>query len=355
MLSCIIFFVLLLGCQFVSKEQKLYQSGRQFVKEKKYPQAIGVFTDLSEFKDSNRLVEKLTYIVNGDYIGVGLAIVAAIRSDGTVIYKGGYEDTISEEEWRNIKAISINGEHLEALNASGEITSTFNTEIEELEQSSLNSVQAMIPVIEQLPHLKGVATFQSDYPNNVVALLEDGTVKVLGTYLSEDELENVYTWKDIKAVEGRNEVVMGLKNDGTVVAEGDYRYRDEVTKWTDIVAISTFYSAFGLKRDGTVVAAGPCAVTRCKVEEWTDIIAIAAGENHTVGLRNDGTVISTGSNKYGQRNIEDWTDIVAIDASYYYTLGLKSDGSLVLAGSYLDGTNLDVTEFSGLMVPQVYE
>jgi alpha-tubulin suppressor-like RCC1 family protein len=50
------------------------------------------------------------------------------------------------------------------------------------------------------------------------------------------------------------------------------------------------------------------------VSDWTDIVAIAAGSNHTVGLKSDGTVITVGSNIYGQCDVSDWVNIVAIVA-----------------------------------------
>ncbi|MNI70037.1 hypothetical protein D3C73_1258230 [compost metagenome] len=187
----------------------------------------------------------------------------------------------------------------------------------------------------------------------MVGLLEDGTVKALGSSLSEKDRATVHAWNDIVAIAQHGTFVVGLQSDGSVVAAGEYPGLDDVNQWKDIVALSAYNDTFGLKRDGTVVAAGPCKFGGCKVEDWSDIIAIAAGAHHTIGLKRDGTVLSTGDNSYGQRNIEDWTDIVAVDASFYYTIGLKRDGTLVLAGdSSLGGTPTPVvSDMSGLLVP----
>ena len=68
------------------------------------------------------------------------------------------------------------------------------------------------------------------------------------------------------------------------------------------------------------------------VWEWSDIVAIAAGQYHTVGLKSDGTVVAVGDNLYGQCEVSDWTDIVAVTAGDTLTVGLKSDGTLVIAG-----------------------
>ena len=65
----------------------------------------------------------------------------------------------------------------------------------------------------------------------------------------------------------------------------------------------------GLRSDGTVVAVGRDKEGQCSVSGWTDIVAVAAGGYHTVGLRSDGTVVATGRNDYGQCDLSDWTNI----------------------------------------------
>lgn len=42
------------------------------------------------------------------------------------------------------------------------------------------------------------------------------------------------------------------------------------------------------------------------VSGWRDIVAIAAGTNHTIGLKSNGTVVAVGWNEYGQCNVSDW-------------------------------------------------
>ena len=68
------------------------------------------------------------------------------------------------------------------------------------------------------------------------------------------------------------------------------------------------------------------------MSDWTDIVAISAGDEHTVGLKADGTVVAVGNNEYGQCDVSDWTDIVAISAGYWHTVGLKADGTIVAVG-----------------------
>ena len=145
-------------------------------------------------------------------------------------------------------------------------------------------------------------------------------------------------WDEIaerKTIAIGNDHVVGLKSDGTVVATG---WNDDgqcdVEDWTDIVAVAADYvHTVGLKSNGTVVATGDNDDGQCDVEDWTDIVAVAAGDNHTVGLKSDGTVVAAGKNDAGQCDVDGWTDIVAVAVGYDYTVGLKSDGTAVAVGS----------------------
>lgn len=79
------------------------------------------------------------------------------------------------------------------------------------------------------------------------------------------------------------------------------------------------------------IAVGGNEYGQCNTSEWTDIVAIAAGNYRTIGLKSDGTVLAIGNNKYGACDTESWTDIVAIAAGSP-TIGLKSDGTVVAVG-----------------------
>ena len=146
---------------------------------------------------------------------------------------------------------------------------------------------------------------------------------------------------------------VGLKADGTVVAYGPgvvVYLNDEpivmgdidsgkcdVSNWTNIVAISAGVEhTVGLKADGTVVATEYTGIWTYSgqrdVSNWTDIIAVSAGACHTVGLKADGTVVAVGDNDSGQCDVSNWTNIVAISAGSEHTVGLKADGTVVAVG-----------------------
>ena len=64
-----------------------------------------------------------------------------------------------------------------------------------------------------------------------------------------------------------------------------------------------------------MVAVGDNDDGQCEVADWTDIVAVSAGDWHTVGLKSDGTVVATkytgdSEDYYGQCDVADWTNIL---------------------------------------------
>ena len=60
------------------------------------------------------------------------------------------------------------------------------------------------------------------------------------------------------------------------------------------------------------------------------MVAVAAGQSHSLALRSDGTVVAWGSDLSGQTDVpEGLKDVVAIAAGDFYSLALKSDGTIV--------------------------
>lgn len=172
-----------------------------------------------------------------------------------------------------------------------------------------------------------------------VGLRADGTVVGAGLIGSDESGEiwkEIESWQDIVSITVGNGVT-GLKMDGTVVSTNL-----DLSDWADIVAISSGAVTVGLKADGTVLVAGNNYYKDvCNVEQWTDIVAIFAGNSSasgkawTIGLQSDGTVVATGDNGDGQCNIEDWIDIRSISVSSWekhITYGIKEDGTVLYAG-----------------------
>ena len=133
---------------------------------------------------------------------------------------------------------------------------------------------------------------------------------------------------------------IALSSDGTIITISDpeksfTKQIETIKTWTKITKIvCDGYTIIGLRSDGTVVANGENKYGECNIDSWTDIIDIATSGHHTVGLKSDGTVVATGKNENGQCDISEWKDIVSISVDIQTTYGLKKDGTVIATGDY---------------------
>ncbi|TCT15607.1 hypothetical protein EDC18_103315 [Natranaerovirga pectinivora] len=339
-------------------KEKRYNQAIEYIFKNQYPQAMGVLMDLGSYKNSDHLLEQIRYLIEGTYIGNGIWAVGAITDEGKVkvAYDGEYANNYYiTESWANIKSLSFrSGDSIEGLTIDGRIVTTNTVTKEELLNSKNVWTYAMADVVEAVSKWSDIKAFQGSYPLSVVGVTNEGFV--YAAYAYEDGSVKLEGWENIVSVADGRSYVIGLKVDGTVKSKVyDYLGEIDTSEWTDIVAISAGNSIIGLKKDGTVLSTGANKFGEGNVSEWTDIIAISTRGSCTLGLKSDGTVIATGRNTFGQMDVEDWTDIVAIAAGEYFSIGLKSDGSLVLSGdSSLSGAKTpDVSKMTGLYVPKV--
>ena len=180
---------------------------------------------------------------------------------------------------------------------------------------------------------------------HVIGLRPDGTVLADGD--NEYHQCDVSGWTDIVSVCAGGYFSLGLKANGTVVStQGKLNRNIDVRGWTRVVALAAGCEhAVALLDDGTCVASGSGEFGQCNVSGWTDIVDIACGSWHTLGLKADGTVVCCGYNKYGQLNLSEWKNIVALDGSDWCSFGLTEDGRVLAAGGWDDG---DVRLLKGL-------
>ncbi|MBQ7355109.1 MAG: hypothetical protein IJW62_06295 [Clostridia bacterium] len=193
------------------------------------------------------------------------------------------------------------------------------------------------------------ATLISAQPQKVASVDSDGNVYLGGNMIysatslitgvdpitGEPTYESVYL--PAVSVSCCDAAVVILLLDGTVrIADGSnasYKQED-LAEWTEIVAISAGnYHLLGLKADGTVVAAGSNLNGQCDTAELQNAVSIAAGDNHSLILHSDGTVTALGNNLAGICNTSDWSDIIAISAGTLHSIGLKADGTVVVLGN----------------------
>ena len=197
-----------------------YNKAGELAAEGSYIEALSMYRQLDNYKDSKEKAEDLSYRLNFNLvISAGATHTLGLKKDGTVVATGyNKHGECNVGGWTDIVAVSAGATHTLGLKKDGTV----------------------------------VATGSNDY----------GQCDVGG-------------WTDIVAVSAGDGYgyTVGLKKDGTVVATGSNKYGAcDVGGWTDIVAVSGGFShTVGLKKDGTVVAIGCNGDGQCDVGDWTDI------------------------------------------------------------------------------------
>jgi alpha-tubulin suppressor-like RCC1 family protein len=205
--------------------------------------------------------------------------------------------------------------------------------------------------------LSNVASIVADRDFSL-ALKKDGTIVTWGENYVPDGLSNVTA---VAAEEGCS---WALKRDGTVVGwtsqptSHEYGRLLTVESLSNVIAIAVGpggYNTRGvaLKSDGTVATWGGESVYKDATPPagLSNVVAVAAGNGHTLALRKDGTVIGWGFNNVGQAtgvpttydpcispgaevriSGEILSNIVSIAAGRGYSMALKKDGTIVAWG-----------------------
>lgn len=299
-----------------------------------YTQAVEAYRKIVEYKDAKTQILKILANEFTGIIAAGNYHTVALRSDGTVVATGdNLRGQCNVKDWRNIVAVAAGGNCTAGLKSNGTVVITGCSD-EEKEQ------------ISRWRNIKAIAM-----GNNFIAGLEsEGTIIVLGLD-NYSGTQYYMKWKNIVAIAACGDKLVGLKSDGRVVdaeyngyfCEKDWidysenwgehtdivavfamydrvvgigsdctivtSYKLDIKRATDVVAVAQVGSSNNeiyLKADGTVKVNG---VNLPEAEEWTDIVAIAAGEYHLVGLKSDGKVVATGDNDHGQCYVTHWYDI----------------------------------------------
>lgn len=304
---------------------------------------------------------------------------------------------------KTVTALSANGSHSIALCADGTVASWGHNLSYQLGNSSMTN--SVVPVkVEPVGALAGkTVAAVSAGGGHSMALCSDGTVAAWGSNgygalgNNSTETSDIPVWVDttgalsgkkvasISAGSGHN---LALCTDGTIVAWGNntsgllgnttlgagsvsripvFIDQSGILYGKTVVAISAGGSHnLALCSDGTLAAWGsgsygqlgnnsmtsstsPVPVITSGVLSGKTIVAISAGDIHSLALCSDGTVVAWGGNGYGQLGNNSTTSssvpvlvfntggftgksVIAISAGRTHSLGYCSDGTIVAWG-----------------------
>jgi len=302
-----------------------------------------------------------------------------LKADGTVVAAGrNYPGQGDVSEWTDITQVAAGYYHMVGLKSDGTAIAVGANWTHQCDVDSWTDI-VQVAACSDTFGLKSDGTVVNVYGYNVggwtdiiqitangwytVGLKSDGSVVAQGDKLWGQCA--VDGWTDIDQIAACGAYTVGVKFDGTTVTGGAWdcehvKWPVDVGNWTQIVGVAGSMShTVGLRSDGTVVGEGWLCWRdhgQLEVRDWVDIIQVAAGgewyKAHTVGLKSDGTVVATGCNDYGQCDVGNWTDIIQVAAGLCHTVGLRSDGTVVattIGDPFCDYGQCDVTDWKDIV------
>lgn len=347
-------------CELELEKKKKYEKAIEYEENELFLEAYELFIELDEYEHSIDHARKCRLQLApqniATTISAGIQHSTVLDNNGIAICT---DDRYQLKNWNNIISVSGLGTMIIGLTKDGKVkvdgqppigAATFDDVVSiDVEQWNINNTFIQVASGEQF----------------VAALTSNNKVLIKG--LNDYNQTDAQNWKNIISIATGWRHIVGLDSNGEVHIAG-YNAEEQLKKinknkenWDNIIAISAGggnneeYNGkiignghtVALREDKKVFAVGNNKYNQCEVEDWSDIIAISAGDWHTVGLKKDGTVVSTipDTSTPGALytddglyigacyvNSEEWTDIVAISAGCGTTIGLKKDGKIITAG-----------------------
>ncbi|MDB6171438.1 MAG: hypothetical protein JWL59_749, partial [Chthoniobacteraceae bacterium] len=221
----------------------------------------------------------------------------ALKSDGTVAGWNGAPAVPAGLS--DVVAIAAGGHHCLALKSDGTVIAWGQ------------SIESAGRVPDGLSEVVAIAA--GAYTD--LALKEDGTVvewhnRVILTGVDPE----VSHATDVSAIGAGQTTILALKSDRTPIPSTRFPGAP-----TDLIAISEGGFSLALKSNGTVVS------SKSDVPGGlSDVVAIAAGDSHSLALKSDGTVAAWGDNSQGATDVPaGLARVIAINAGNHASLALR--------------------------------
>lgn len=329
--------------QLTKLTEKTYQTACNLMKEGKHRSAIENFNLISGYRDSAEKAETAEIRWRQDLshtISAGIYNVFAVSTDNKVLSAGySFFKQCEVGAWEKIVSVDGYGECTLGLTEDGHVQVAGN--IKEMDLDKIKSWE----------HVVDIAAGQ----NFIAVLKSDGTVDADGH--KANGRCAVDSWQNVIDIDAGWGFVVGLTEDGELLFTGTVSheitdsYANTRDEWKDVIKIAASGGdtdekkrgnrgkghIVGLKNDGSIVAIGDNSQGQCTFdrEEWKGLVTVAAGDWYTVGLTENGKILMTGENKPKRKyldleKIAEWEKekIVDIAAGYGHTLVLKDTGEV---------------------------
>lgn len=278
--------------EIISQQLETYLVAQRLLEEKKYNEAIAYFEKANDYKDSFEKLKYSKYNLGVEYFNDGDYEKAKI----IFVELGDYLDSAFYLAQIEIKTL----EHSQEIiyqKAKLYCTNKNYKEAFDLYATIIDYKDSNKLILECKKQLKRQShnNIMAAGLRNSLAITNVGNIKTAGKN-GYDQL-SVDTWENIISIDIYGTLTIALQQNEIAMITGTY--------------------------DGNEIS---------NLENWHDLIDVAAGEQFVVGLKNNKTVIADGHNGNGQINVDDWQNIIAIDAGSRFTVGLTGNQELLFAG-----------------------
>lgn len=329
-------------------KETVYEKAISLMEEGEYEEALKWFNDIKSYpgsKDKIKECKKMLKMKNLNHIitsGVNNSFAIdknySVKSAGTNTEQ---QCNVNNDKWKNIISLDCYGSLTIGLTSDKKVVVTglydFNKKVN----------------MEQLEKVIDVTAGEQF----VAALDENGQVYADGLFannwdLSEwnDVIDIDAGWDFLVGLTENHELRFIGAN--TEFFKNKYVESD----WKSVISISAGGGGnhekrrdeghghiVGLKKDGRIIAIGDDNHEQCSeaVNNWSEVVRISAGDWYTVGLTENGGVLITGENfrgsyyidsSLGKEKLQNFDNIIEVAAGFGQTLCLTSDGKMYSFG-----------------------
>ncbi len=313
-----------------------YNTAVEMYEKGDYGNSYFAFMEIFDYKDSIQKINAISKEnLNRQIIAAAPWHTVALKQDGTVVAAGNLSSGKCKiSKWKDIVSVSAGQYHTVGLKKDGTVVATCDKGSENCcEVGSWDNIIAISAGTFHTVGLKpdGTVVAVGDNENgecnvsswkNITAISAGSWITVGlkkdGTVVSTRNIPELSKWKNIIKVVTDGDFVVGFNDKGEMLAVSVYSKDTSVgqishstledldfSKFTNLIDFVPFV---GLKKDGTIVANG-FDKGEYDYRTWTDIIAISTFD-HIAAVKSDGTVLSTvGWNEKGQCDVFGWSNI----------------------------------------------
>ena len=190
-----------------------------------------------------------------------------------------------------------------------------------------NHSETIVTLQDQIQARKGLLACACEY---TVALHSSGRAVYIGA--NSYGQQEITTSEGVSSLACASKYLLALMEDGTVRVAGNCAASSPLKDLTNVRAIhcsDTHWAA--LLRNSHVVIGSDTDCTQENGTEWLDVFDLVCGRGFTAGITREGRVIAVGGSRVFRHVLNGWRDVVGIftDAHGDALMGITVDGRLI--------------------------